>query len=230
LQAEKEIAPKCLRECLLWAEILRFFNEIFINKIYFKVYIQKDGDMMAQKTKHISKDEPEDELLPHKEIEELKDELRKLKEFEITPTKKLRISLIELNKKLDKLLNIFDEARHEIRTEEIGLGFKEKMKPVIEKMDRMLEQQADIAEGMVALADIVKGRKEEPEEEEEPSLGPPVSRIATPGPRPMEPPRPGMPPPRMPPRPGVPPPGVNIRPAGPRAPPKPPRKKRFGII
>jgi len=199
--------------------------------------------MMAKKTKHVSKDEPEEyELLPHKEIEELKDELQKLKEFEITPTKKLRISLIELNKKLDKLLNIFDEARHEIRTEEIGLGFKEKMKPIIEKMDKMLEQQADIAEGMVALADIVKGKKEEPEEEE-PSLGPPVSRIAHPGPmppprpagplRPPGPPKPGAPPPRGPPRPGVPPPGINVRGPGappPRAPPKPPRKKRFGII
>ena len=199
--------------------------------------------MMVKKTKHTSKQETEEyELLPHKEIEELKDELRKLKEFEITPTKKLRISLIELNKKLDKLLNIFDEARHEIRTEEIGLGFKEKMRPIIEKMDKMLEQQADIAEGMVALADIVKGKKEGPEEEK-PSLGPPVSEIARPGPmppprpagppRPPGPPKPGMPLPRGPPRPGVPPPGINVRgpeAPPPRAPPKPPRKKRFGII
>ena len=170
--------------------------------------------MMAKKAKHISRSEPEEyELLPHKEIEELKEELRKLKEFEITPTKKMHVSLVELNKKLDKLLQIFDEARHEIRTEEIGLGFKEKMKPLIEKMDKLLEQQADIAEGMVALADIVKGEKKE-------RFGPPKMKPMRP---PGMPPRPGMPPAGPPPRPapGMPP---------PRAPPAPSRKKRFGII
>ncbi|MBW2973009.1 hypothetical protein KY346_01300 [Candidatus Woesearchaeota archaeon] len=169
---------------------------------------------MAKKAKHVSKSEPEEyELMPHREIEELKEELRKLKEFEITPTKKMHVSLVELNKKLDKLLQIFDEARHEIRTEEIGLGFKEKMKPLTEKMDKLLEQQADIAEGMVALADIVKGE-----------------RKALPKPRPAPPMRPpGMPPARS----GMPP-GPPPRPAPgmppPRAPPAPPRKKRFGII
>jgi hypothetical protein len=195
--------------------------------------------MMVKKTKHISDETEEYELLPHKEIEELKEELRKLKEFEITPTKKLRISLIELNKKLDKLLQIFDEARHDIRTEEIGLGFKEKMKPLMEKLETLQEQQADIAEGMVALADIVKGMKKEKEKpsleplKEMPSrqFGPPSSAVGPPRPPgppsgamqrppagPPPPPRPGPP---MPPRPGMPP---------PRTPPKPPRKKRFGII
>ena len=201
------------------------FGEIFINKVYFKVYIKKDGDMMVKKAKHSA--ETEDyELLPHREIEDLKDELRKLKEFEITPTKKLRISLIDLNKKLDKLLNIFDEARHEIRSEEIGLGFKDKIKPVLEKMDRILEQQADIAEGMVALADIVKEKKKAaPKIEPDFPMhrAPPASTMAPPRPR-MGPPAPGMPPPR----PGAMPPRAPPRPG--MLPPKPPRKKRFGII
>ncbi len=189
--------------------------------------------MMVKKAKHSAETE-EYELLPHREIEDLKDELRKLKEFEITPTKKLRISLIELNKKLNKLLQIFDEARHEIRTEEIGLGFKEKMKPVTEKMNRLLEQQADIAEGMVALADIVKEMKKEEAPKLEPALpiprAPPASTMGPPRPR-MAPPAPGMPPPGIP-RPGAAPP----RPGAPLPPrpgmpmPKPPRKKRFGII
>lgn len=196
--------------------------------------------LMIKKDKFISKEETEEyELLPHKEIEELKDELQKLKEFEITPTKKLRISLIELNKKLDRLLQIFDEARQDIRTEEAGLGFKEKMKPFLDKLDRLLEQQADIAEGMVALSDIVKGRKEEEpeesEEEEEPLFRPSMPEFP---PAIQKPPMPQMPP-SGPPRYGVPPPpmrpGVNIRPPmpgmpPPRMPPKPPRKKRFGII
>jgi len=63
------------------------------------------------------------ELLPHKEIEELKDELAKLKEFEITPTKKLRVSLVELNSKLDKLLDIFEDAMSQVQIEEGGMTF-----------------------------------------------------------------------------------------------------------
>jgi len=191
---------------------------------------------MAKKAKHVSKkNEPEEyELLPHKEIEELKEELHKLKEFEITPTKKLRVSLVELNQKLDKLLKIFDEARHEIRSEEIGLGFKEKMKPIIEKMDKLLEQQADIAEGMVALADIVKEKKKAPA----PSFNRPglnIQHHSPPETRSM-PPRPAAPG-TMPPRPTAPIPGPGnlpprppAKPSAQRVPPAPPRKKRFGII
>lgn len=186
--------------------------------------------------KHVSDETEEYELLPHKEIEELKEELQKLKEFEITPTKKLRISLIELNNKLDKLLQIFDEARKDIRTEEIGLGFKEKIKPVLEKIDTILEQQSDIAEGMVALSDIVKGIKKEAREE--PEFSPPKQFL------PEEPlhdfslPKPGMGPPvppsefaqrqqNAPPMP----PGPRAYPPRPGMPlPPPPRKKRFGIL
>lgn len=190
---------------------------------------------MAKKAKHVSnKNEPEEyELLPHKEIEELKEELHKLKEFEITPTKKLRVSLVELNQKLDKLLKIFDEARHEIRSEEIGLGFKEKMKPIIEKMDKLLEQQADIAEGMVALADIVKEKKKEAV----PSFNRPGLNIKQGLPESGSmPPRPALPG-TMPPRPQAPMPGPSnlpprppAKPSSQRVPPAPPRKKRFGII
>jgi hypothetical protein len=99
------------------------------------------------------------ELLPHKEIEELKDELAKLKEFEITPTKKLRVSLVELNSKLDKLLDIFEDAMRQVQIEEGGMTFHEKMKPIVDKMNKILDQNAQIAEGIVTLADMVKEGK-----------------------------------------------------------------------
>ncbi len=100
------------------------------------------------------------ELMPHQEIEELKDELAKLKEFEITPTKKLRISLVELNSKIDKLLDIFEEANRQIQIEEGGMTFNEKMKPLIDKMHKILEQNSQIAEGIVTMADMVKEMKQ----------------------------------------------------------------------
>ena len=186
--------------------------------------------MMANKDISMNEEE-EYELLPHKEIEELKQELRKLKEFEITPTKKLSVSLLELNKKLDKLLKIFDEAQHMIKSEEVGMTYKERMKPIIERMDKILEQNADIAEGIVAVADMVKevkeGKAEETEAEPEmpgmPGLGP-----EGPMPPPGGPPAPGVPPPGMPP-PGAPP--MPPMPQAPPAAPPPPKKKRtFGII
>ncbi len=142
------------------------------------------------------------EILPQKEISELKDELRKLKEFEITPSKKLGVQLIELNTKLDKLLSIFEEAMTSLQIEEGGLSFKEKMHPVVEKMNRILEQNSEIAQGIVAVADLVKDLREdlgkgvtvkEPLSISEPQLGP----GAPPSLPPVMPP-PGPPPPPMP--------------------------------
>lgn len=159
------------------------------------------------------------ELLPHKEIQELKEELRKLKEFEITPTKKMHVTMIELNHKLDKLITIFEDAMHEVRVEEGGLSFAEKMKPVVSKMNKILEQNSEIASGILAVADMLKGKEARPTYEEEPEL----PSLEAP-PRPPVPPTP--PSPRAPPGPPGPP-----KPApaeGPPLPP-PPRKRSFGL-
>ncbi len=101
-------------------------------------------------------DEEEYELLPHKEIMQLKEELHKMKSFEVEPTRKLTVNLVELNAKIDRLIAIFEEANKQIITEEGGLTFQEKMKPLLEKMNKILEQNSEIAEGIVAVADIVK--------------------------------------------------------------------------
>ena len=174
------------------------------------------------------------EILPQKEIQELKDELRKLKEFEITPSKKMQVSLVEVNQKLDKMLSIFEEATTALELEEGGLSFKEKMRPVIERMNKILEQNSEIAQGIVAVADLVKDLREDvgkgPMTREHKLEGPspvplPSSRLR---------PGPGTPPARTMPRPiGVP--GMAPPPAGPPAgppgmpPPPPPRRKRFGL-
>jgi len=157
----------------------------------------------------MANDSEEYELLPHREIEELKDELAKLKEFEITPTKKLRVSLVELNSKLDKLLDIFEDAMRQVDIEEGGMTFQEKMKPIVEKMNKILDQNSQIAEGIVTVADMLKEKR--PEEKSFPKLpsrGEPNEFPAPP--RPSE-----------------------ITPPVPRKPimPPPPKKKRtFGII
>ena len=171
-------------------------------------------------------EEEEYELLPHREIEELKQELAKLKEFEIAPSKKLQVSLLELNTKLDKTITIFEDAAHEMRIEEGGLSFTEKMRPILEKMNKILEQNAEIASGILALADMVKEMKEE--HAAAPKAAPvremPHAAPAIPVPA-------GAPPvPPMPPRPvataGKVPSGV---PPGPPLPPVPPKRRTFGL-
>ena len=148
------------------------------------------------------------EILPHKDILELREELRRLKAKPSERT--LQISMVELAGKVDKLINIFTEALEEIRVEEGGLTFQEKMKPVLNRMEKILEQNSQIAEGIVALADMLGEMKvgvpaapAVPEEPELPGL---------PGAEPMPPPG-GLPP--MPP--GGPPPMP--LPAGPAEPP-----------
>src|SRR3989304_8180869 len=98
------------------------------------------------------------ELMPHKDVLELRDELRKLK---MHPNEKtLQLSMVELASKVDKLADIFEEAMHEIRLEEAGLTFQDKMKPLIDRMEKILEQNSQIAEGVVAIADMVSELKE----------------------------------------------------------------------
>ncbi len=160
------------------------------------------ADEEIPKGDDIPEEGDEYEILPQKEISELKEELRKLKEFEITPSKKLGVQLVELNAKIDKLLSIFEEATTALQIEEGGLSFKEKMHPVIEKMNRILEQNSEIAQGIVAVADLVKDLREdlgkgvtvkEPLAISEPQLEP----GAPPSLPPVMPP-PGLPPPPMP--------------------------------
>jgi DNA repair exonuclease SbcCD ATPase subunit len=169
-----------------------------------------------------SDDGDEYEILPEREIQDLKSELQKLKDFEIMPSKKMGVQLVELNTKLDKLLSIFEEATTALQMEEGGLSFKDKMKPLAEKMNKILEQNSEIAQGIVAVADLVKDLRED--------LGKGVnireSEIAPPAPasypagqfsQPMMPQR-TMPQPMqgMRPMPGMPP------------PPPPARRRRFG--
>ncbi|MEK6849563.1 MAG: hypothetical protein AABY01_03260 [Nanoarchaeota archaeon] len=104
------------------------------------------------------------ELVPYKEIQDLKEELKRLKDVPIPSTKKLQVTMDDLAAKMDRLTAIFEEAGHEIKTEEGGLSFQEKMKPLLEKMNKILEQNSEIAKGIVAVADLVndlKGNMEE---------------------------------------------------------------------
>jgi len=119
------------------------------------------AEISKKKTEPVPFDEEEGEeyeLLSHREIVDLRDELRKLK---LHPTERtLQLTMAELAGKVDKLIDIFGEALHEIRIEEGGLTFQDKMKPLVDRMDKILEQNSQIAEGVVAIADLVSELKD----------------------------------------------------------------------
>lgn len=97
------------------------------------------------------------ELMPHRDIIELREELRRLRE---KPSEKtLQISMVELASKLDRIIEIFEEAKEMIKVEEGALTFQEKMRPLVERMEKILEQNSQIAEGVVAIADMVNELK-----------------------------------------------------------------------
>ena len=132
---------------------------------------------MAKEAKDIAQEAGEEyEILPHKELHELREELGKLKERPTDRT--LQISMVELASKLDRMMDIFEEAQEMIRVEEGALTFQEKMRPLLERMDKVLQQNSQIAEGIVGLHDLimdmrdemvsgVKEKKESPREEVE---------------------------------------------------------------
>ena len=110
------------------------------------------------------------ELLPHKDILELKEELRQLK---AKPTEKnLQISMVELSTKVDRLIEIFDETQAQLKEEGGGLAGGEGIQSLNDTLNKLLEQNGEIARGILGLSDIINELKESIEKSK-PSTSPP---------------------------------------------------------
>ena len=128
------------------------------------------------------------ELLPHKDIIELKSQLENLKKG---PNPEAQESMEKLTESIDNLLNLFKQAASQMHLEDQEAGLVEqKLIPLHNKLDRILDQHNKIAEGIVALADMVKDLKDAVRQ---PIRMPPT--MLRPMPRPMMPPMPPMGPP-----------------------------------
>ncbi len=99
------------------------------------------------------------EIMPYKEIVALKKELESLKKKSgNTSSQDLLNSMSKLTKSMDSMLQLFQTAAEEMKAEETTEEkFETKIKPLVNKIDEVIEQNKIIAEGMVAIADIVKG-------------------------------------------------------------------------
>ncbi|MBI4450404.1 hypothetical protein HY642_00380 [Candidatus Woesearchaeota archaeon] len=148
------------------------------------------------------------ELVSRKEIENLKREVDLLKQFPVPPSKRLQATMDDLASKLDRLTVIFERASHDLRLEEGGMTFQDRMKPLVEKIETLASQNADLAQSIVVLNDVLNSIKtrlekgfviKEPEEEFAsplPETSPmPPPELPSYGTEYTPTPRPGMPPP-----------------------------------
>lgn len=99
------------------------------------------------------------DLLPHRQINELKGLVQDLKnKVDRASPKELIDSMDSLTKSIDSLMGLFRQAADEMRyeeKEEIMSGGSEH-KAINEKLDRILEQNKIIADSMVAVSNMVR--------------------------------------------------------------------------
>ncbi len=136
-------------------------------------------------------DDVDYEIISRKDIARLKQEIKELKEGKNSG------SANNVMDKLNQMLDLFKEASLSLKNEKPG-GMK--LEEIYEKLDSILDQNQKIAEGLLSIADLVKGGK--PEVQQKPMA-----------PRPM----PNQPMPRLGPRPTMP--GPQPLPRAPQRPP-----------
>ena len=102
------------------------------------------------------------EIMPYKEIVALKKEVEALKSKSGASSQDLLNSMDTLTKTMNSMLQLFKSAAEEMRSEgNEKQDFTEKAGPMLERLDALEEQNRTIAEGMVAIADMVKEMKGE---------------------------------------------------------------------
>ncbi|MBN1502719.1 hypothetical protein JW930_04185 [Candidatus Woesearchaeota archaeon] len=100
------------------------------------------------------------DLLPNNDIDKITDGLAKLKKGSGNEHETLVRSMNSLTGSINSLLGIFKEAAEDMKMDEhdsVLLG--DRIDPIMEKLDKLLEQNEKIAKGIVALADMIDEMK-----------------------------------------------------------------------
>jgi len=108
-------------------------------------------------------DEDDYELLPHREIQRLKEEISKLKGGQpVESDKELKRAVVGLSEKIESMNEILEAASQDLREEDKEAEIiKDKIDPIMNKMAEIAEQNEKIAKGLVAINDIVGEKLEE---------------------------------------------------------------------
>jgi hypothetical protein len=101
--------------------------------------------------------EPYD-MVPHSEINELKRQLQELRsKSQASSSHELLNSMSALTNSMNSMLKLFSEAADELKLEEKqGTGVSKRLDPIDEKLETIISQNKVIAEGMVAISDMIK--------------------------------------------------------------------------
>ncbi|HII69056.1 TPA: hypothetical protein HA270_04215 [Candidatus Woesearchaeota archaeon] len=103
------------------------------------------------------------DLLPHQDIRELKRQIEDMKsQRSESPSRELLSSMQQLTKKMDEMVQLFSSAAEELKLDEReAQDIHKKIEPLIRQVDRLTEQNKTIAEGMLAIADMIKELKDQ---------------------------------------------------------------------
>jgi len=99
------------------------------------------------------------DLMPHKQITELKRQLQELKgKVNRASPKELIDSMNSLTNTIDSLMKLFRQSAEELKFEDKEESFSggSDHKAMNEKLDKIMEQNKIIADSMVAISDMVK--------------------------------------------------------------------------
>lgn len=103
------------------------------------------------------------EIVPEKEVSNLKKEISKLKQDPLGQSEagsKLYTTMDNLNESMNNMLNLFKIAADGMQNEEKEEVFlAEKIKPLFEKVDKVIDQNEKIAKALVAIADMIDDLK-----------------------------------------------------------------------
>jgi hypothetical protein len=112
----------------------------------------------------MSNEEPY-EIMPYSEVAELKKQLKVLQEKKTNEGEQLINSMTTLTRSMDSMLQLFKTAVDEMKIEEHEeTALTENLKPLMDRLDEIVEQNKIIAEGMVAISDLIKEKFTEPEQ------------------------------------------------------------------
>lgn len=128
----------------------------------------------------------EEELDFYKDISDLKRDLEGLKLKKNISNEDLYDAVQKLGQTITDMLEVFAAAAEQMQVEEKSYDAQTKKQDMFStKLDKLIEQNKTIAEGMVAIVDLVKDKftSDEKEEKEEPMFNPAPQPI--PGPNPF---------------------------------------------
>jgi len=96
------------------------------------------------------------ELIPHKQFLELKRDMESIKKNPFGPrTEEILMNMTELSRSLDEMVKAFKEATESTQNQELQ-DLTAMINPVSVKIDTLFEHNKKIAQGVLAIADMLK--------------------------------------------------------------------------